>query len=42
MAAAEVTAPMVPVVVNGLRFRAKPEAVVVPETKKHKVNTSAR
>lgn len=31
MAAVEVAAPMVPVVVNGLRFKAKPEAAVVPE-----------
>lgn len=31
MAAVEVTAPMAPVVVNGLRFKAKPEAEVVPE-----------
>lgn len=31
MAAVEVTAPVAPVVVNGLRFKAKPEAVVVPE-----------
>lgn len=30
MAAVEVTAPVAPVVVNGLRFKAKPEAVVVP------------
>lgn len=31
MAAVEVTAPIAPVVVNGLRFKAKPEAEVVPE-----------
>ena len=31
MAAVEVPAPMAPVVVNGLRFKAKPEAEVVPE-----------
>lgn len=30
MAAVEVTAPMAPVVVNGFRFKAKPEAEVVP------------
>lgn len=30
MAAVEVTAPMAPVVVNGLRFKGKPEAEVVP------------
>lgn len=33
MAAVEVPAPMAPVVVNGLRFKAKPEAEVVPETR---------
>lgn len=31
MAAVEVPAPMAPVVVNGLIFKAKPEAEVVPE-----------
>lgn len=30
MAAVEVTAPMAPVVVNGFRFKGKPEAEVVP------------
>lgn len=30
MAAEEVTAPMAPVVVNGFRFKGKPEAEVVP------------
>jgi len=31
MAAVEVPAPVAPVVVNGLRFKAKPEAEVLPE-----------
>lgn len=30
VAAVEVTAPMAPVVVNGFRFKGKPEAEVVP------------